>query len=181
MPSNSFVIIPIGGPFSLRSSTGWSVSAHSNSILILSPLNRRGALGGAFTTRIAQPMVRESWLARGPGRCEGRGHERSVPVSWERALDLGAGELDRVNPRISSRCRSMTLTANSNTCRKCLGCLRVTAVLSYFLNCSALVVDMVKRLPNVLLSTLQLSNVFPLHHGPLLRDRTRSMRLALQP
>ena len=47
-------------------------------------------------TRIAQPMVREGWLARGPGRGEGRGRERFVPVSWERALDLVAGELDRV-------------------------------------------------------------------------------------
>jgi biotin/methionine sulfoxide reductase len=47
-------------------------------------------------TRIAQPMVREGWLARGPGRGEGRGRECFVPVSWERALDLVAGELDRV-------------------------------------------------------------------------------------
>jgi biotin/methionine sulfoxide reductase len=41
-------------------------------------------------------MVREGWLARGPGRGEDRGRERFVPVSWERALDLVAGELDRV-------------------------------------------------------------------------------------
>ena len=46
--------------------------------------------------RIAQPMVREGWLANGPGASEGRGRERFVPVSWERALDLVAGELARV-------------------------------------------------------------------------------------
>ena len=46
--------------------------------------------------RIAQPMVREGYLARGPGRGEGRGRERFVPVPWERALDLVAGELARV-------------------------------------------------------------------------------------
>jgi hypothetical protein len=48
------------------------------------------------TTRIAQPMVREGFIARGRGNGEGRGRERFVPVSWERALDLVAGELDRV-------------------------------------------------------------------------------------
>jgi anaerobic selenocysteine-containing dehydrogenase len=39
-------------------------------------------------TRVAQPMVREGWLARRPGRGEGRGRERFVPVSWDRVLDL---------------------------------------------------------------------------------------------
>src|SRR6266545_1360391 len=46
--------------------------------------------------RVAQPSVREGWLTRGPGHGEGRGRERFVPVTWERALDLVAGELDRV-------------------------------------------------------------------------------------
>ena len=46
--------------------------------------------------RIAQPMVREGWLARGPGNGAGRGHEPFVPVSWDKALDLVAGELARV-------------------------------------------------------------------------------------
>jgi biotin/methionine sulfoxide reductase len=46
--------------------------------------------------RIAAPMVREGFLARGPGSGEGRGREPFVPVPWERALDLVAGELDRV-------------------------------------------------------------------------------------
>ncbi len=47
-------------------------------------------------TRIARPMVREGYLARGPGSGEGRGREPFVPVEWERALDLVAGELERV-------------------------------------------------------------------------------------
>src|SRR5712692_10749496 len=72
------------------------------------------------TTRIAQPMVREGWLARGPGRGEGRGRERFVPVSWERALDLVAGELDRVG--LAFCCfrydRSLSyLATSSSSCR----------------------------------------------------------------
>ena len=47
-------------------------------------------------TRIARPMVREGFLAHGPGSGAGRGRERFVPVSWERALDLAAGEIRRV-------------------------------------------------------------------------------------
>ena len=47
-------------------------------------------------TRIAQPFVREGWLKDGPGSREGRGREPFVPVSWDRALDLVAGELSRV-------------------------------------------------------------------------------------
>jgi biotin/methionine sulfoxide reductase len=46
--------------------------------------------------RIAQPFVREGWLKAGPGQGEGRGREPFVPVSWERALGLVAGELSRV-------------------------------------------------------------------------------------
>ncbi|HEU5276176.1 MAG TPA: molybdopterin-dependent oxidoreductase, partial [Xanthobacteraceae bacterium] len=47
-------------------------------------------------TRIARPMVRQGWLAHGRGHGEGRGREPFVPVSWERALELVAGELARV-------------------------------------------------------------------------------------
>src|SRR3954451_3356201 len=46
--------------------------------------------------RIGRPVVREGWLAQRPGHSAGRGREPFVPVSWERALDLVAGELDRV-------------------------------------------------------------------------------------
>jgi len=45
-------------------------------------------------TRISAPMVREGWPGAGTGA--GRGRERFVPVSWERALDLVAKEIRRV-------------------------------------------------------------------------------------
>jgi biotin/methionine sulfoxide reductase len=44
--------------------------------------------------RIATPMVREGW--RGPGSGTGRGRERFVPVTWDRALALVASEIARV-------------------------------------------------------------------------------------
>ncbi|MFL6819229.1 MAG: molybdopterin-dependent oxidoreductase, partial [Bradyrhizobium sp.] len=47
-------------------------------------------------SRIAQPMVREGWLKHGPGASQGRGREPFVPVPWDQALDLIAGEIDRV-------------------------------------------------------------------------------------
>ena len=47
-------------------------------------------------TRIDRPMVRQGWLAHGPGRSDARGREPFVPVSWDRALGLVAGELARV-------------------------------------------------------------------------------------
>ncbi len=47
--------------------------------------------------RIAQPMVRLGWLENGPRKHDNRrGAEPFVPVSWERALDLVAGEVRRV-------------------------------------------------------------------------------------
>jgi biotin/methionine sulfoxide reductase len=45
--------------------------------------------------RISQPHVRKGWLDHGPG-APGRGDEPFVPVSWDTALDLLAGELRRV-------------------------------------------------------------------------------------
>ena len=45
--------------------------------------------------RIAVPHVRRGWLDRGPG-APGRGDEPFVPVPWDMALDLLAGELRRV-------------------------------------------------------------------------------------
>jgi len=45
--------------------------------------------------RIRQPMVRKSWLEKGPGHGV-RGGEPFVAIDWARALDLVAGELDRV-------------------------------------------------------------------------------------
>ena len=50
--------------------------------------------------RIAQPMVRKGWLEHGPcGNREARGGEPFVPVSWERALELVADEVERVRSR----------------------------------------------------------------------------------
>src|SRR5689334_11527670 len=46
--------------------------------------------------RIAQPMVRRDWLARGPGAHRGRGRDEFIAVDWPRALDLVAAELRRV-------------------------------------------------------------------------------------
>jgi len=46
--------------------------------------------------RIERPVVREGWRKGGAGNGAGRGRERFVPVSWDEALDLVAGELDRV-------------------------------------------------------------------------------------
>jgi biotin/methionine sulfoxide reductase len=47
--------------------------------------------------RVLQPAIREGWLRRGPRRGnEGRGGEKFIAVSWERALDLVANELKRV-------------------------------------------------------------------------------------
>ncbi len=45
--------------------------------------------------RIGVPHVRKGWLDRGPG-APGRGEEPFVPVPWDTALDLLAGELRRV-------------------------------------------------------------------------------------
>ena len=45
--------------------------------------------------RIAVPHVRKGWLDHGPG-APGRGDEPFVPVSWDTALELLAGELRRV-------------------------------------------------------------------------------------
>jgi len=50
----------------------------------------------AHRSRIAQPMVRQGWLERGPGSTRERGQEPFVPVSWDEALDLVATELERV-------------------------------------------------------------------------------------
>ena len=46
--------------------------------------------------RVAQPMVRAGFLERGPGPDERRGTEPFVPVSWDEATELVAGELRRV-------------------------------------------------------------------------------------
>lgn len=47
--------------------------------------------------RVLRPSVRRSWLEHGPGAARDlRGREPFVEVSWDRALDLVAADLDRV-------------------------------------------------------------------------------------
>jgi biotin/methionine sulfoxide reductase len=47
-------------------------------------------------TRVSQPMVREGWRPGGATSGAGRGREPFVPVPWDHALDLVAGEIARV-------------------------------------------------------------------------------------
>jgi biotin/methionine sulfoxide reductase len=47
-------------------------------------------------TRVLRPAVRAGWLEHGPGSGSGRGNEPFIEVSWERAIELVAGELGRV-------------------------------------------------------------------------------------
>ena len=54
-----------------------------------------GVLNGP--DRITEPMVRKSWLDGGPGTAgDLRGQDTFVPVSWEKAEQLVAAELNRV-------------------------------------------------------------------------------------
>ncbi|MBF6338609.1 molybdopterin-dependent oxidoreductase [Nocardia abscessus] len=62
------------------------------------PLIENVASAQHHPTRIDQPYVRRGWLENGPGPGP-RGSESFVAVSWERALDLLAGELRRVYQR----------------------------------------------------------------------------------
>ncbi len=59
------------------------------------PLIENVASAQHHPTRIDQPYIRRGWLENGPGP-GARGSESFVPVSWDRALDLLAGELRRV-------------------------------------------------------------------------------------
>lgn len=46
--------------------------------------------------RIDRPHIRRGWLENGPGRSDARGRDDMIPVDWDTALDLAAGELDRM-------------------------------------------------------------------------------------
>ncbi|MEU6228986.1 molybdopterin-dependent oxidoreductase [Streptomyces sp. NPDC047042] len=62
-----------------------------------SPIGSGMASAQRDAVRITQPMVREGWLADGPGPANGRrGRDRFVPVSHEHALDLVSAEIERV-------------------------------------------------------------------------------------
>jgi biotin/methionine sulfoxide reductase len=48
-------------------------------------------------SRVMRPAIREGWLKHGPGAAnDGRGGDRFVEVSWDRALEIVATELKRV-------------------------------------------------------------------------------------
>ena len=60
-----------------------------------SPIGR--SLTAVRQSRVARPAIRAGWLDGGPGAAtDRRGADRFVEVGWDRALDLVAGELDRV-------------------------------------------------------------------------------------
>ncbi|HWC78488.1 MAG TPA: molybdopterin-dependent oxidoreductase [Pseudonocardiaceae bacterium] len=60
------------------------------------PLLRNLAVLGSGKARVDQPHVRRGWLAGGPGPDTRRGHQEFVPVDWDTATELLAGELGRV-------------------------------------------------------------------------------------
>ncbi|MBI3735042.1 molybdopterin-dependent oxidoreductase [Candidatus Sumerlaeota bacterium] len=46
--------------------------------------------------RVTRPMIRAGWLERGPGPDSRRMTEPFVPVEWDTAIEIVAGELNRV-------------------------------------------------------------------------------------
>jgi biotin/methionine sulfoxide reductase len=62
-----------------------------------SPLLGNIASAHHHPARVARPAVRRGWLDNGPGPDERRGTDRYVEVDWEVALELVAGELNRVS------------------------------------------------------------------------------------
>ncbi len=81
----------------LRSVTPWERDPHPNKML-------EGMMDSIYSpSRIKYPMVRRAWLEQGPGADpDGRGTGDFVRVSWEKALDLVAGELTRVRNQYGS-------------------------------------------------------------------------------
>jgi biotin/methionine sulfoxide reductase len=61
-----------------------------------SPLLANYIDGIRSNARVARPAVRKGWLERGPGPDARRGADEFVEVDWAEALDLVAGELQRV-------------------------------------------------------------------------------------
>jgi biotin/methionine sulfoxide reductase len=84
------------GAFSvLRRDTGIQIVPHPRDP---DPSRLLGNILAALThrARIATPMVRKGWLERGPGPDRRRGREEFVALTWRKALDLAAWELQRV-------------------------------------------------------------------------------------
>src|SRR6266436_6071352 len=81
----------------------FSVLAHGRDIEVVphpgdpDPSTLLGNIPAAVShrARIARPMVRRGWIERGPAPDERRGRDEFVAVSWSRALDLVAAELQR--------------------------------------------------------------------------------------
>lgn len=46
--------------------------------------------------RVDRPYIRRGWLTNGPAATEERGRDTFVPVEWDEALDLLAGDLKRI-------------------------------------------------------------------------------------
>ena len=61
-----------------------------------SPLLQNFLTGVRHESRVARPAVRKGWLDNGPGPDDRRGADDFVEVDWAEALDLVAGELQRV-------------------------------------------------------------------------------------
>lgn len=61
-----------------------------------SPLLENYLDGITHQARVARPAVRRGWLESGPGPDARRGADDFVEVEWGEALDLVAGEIDRV-------------------------------------------------------------------------------------
>ena len=80
-----------------RPAAGWSAWSRSARIRARRPFIQALPDAVHAECRVATPAVRKSWLEGGPGaNTAARGAEPFVAVSWDRALDLVAGELQRV-------------------------------------------------------------------------------------
>lgn len=91
-----------------RTSSHWGsywVTTQDNEVVDVTPVaqdpdpssigqNYRGTLRNG--TRILRPAVRKGWLENGPAATNSRGSDPYVEVSWDTALTLVAGELNRV-------------------------------------------------------------------------------------
>jgi biotin/methionine sulfoxide reductase len=84
------------GAFSVRLGEGGIEVVPHRRDLSPSPLLGNIPASVSHRARIAEPMVRRGWLERGPGPDRQRGRDEFVSVSWSRALDLVASELQRV-------------------------------------------------------------------------------------
>lgn len=77
--------------------TPWEKDPHPTPML-------QGMMDSIYSpSRIKYPMVRRAWLEKGPGADpETRGTGDFVRVSWDKALDLVAGEIKRVREKYGS-------------------------------------------------------------------------------